>query len=82
MRRKRDAGVWSAMGGCGEQFEVKKKGGKGTAVQEGFHFFLRGDRGSVQPKGGAPSRNPTRAISQDDLIMCVTPWLYVTHNPG
>ena len=58
-----------------------KKGGCGE-VLECVYFFLRGDWGSVQPKGGTLSRNPTRAISQDDLIMCVTPWLYVTHNPG
>ena len=30
---KRDAGVWGGMGGCGEQFEVKKKKRrKGAAV--------------------------------------------------
>ena len=54
---KRDAGVWGAMGGCGEQFEVKR--GWGGAVLEWFHFILRGDWASLWPKGGALSRNPT-----------------------
>lgn len=37
---KRDAGVWGAMGGCGEQFEVKKKkGGEGGSGVGGVSFL-------------------------------------------
>lgn len=35
---------------------------------EWFSFFLRGDWGSLWPKGGALSQNPTRAIAQDDRV--------------
>ena len=34
---KRDAGVWVAMGGCGEQFEVKRGGGMGRVGVVSFH---------------------------------------------
>ena len=35
---------------------------------EWIYFFLRGDWGSLWPKGGAMSHYPTRAITQNDYI--------------
>ena len=36
---KRDAGVWGAMGGGGEQFEVKKKRWEGDSGVGGVSFL-------------------------------------------
>ena len=65
MGRSGDSG---GAGECGEWLELEGGWGGCGVLLEWFYFFLRGNRGSLWPKGEALSHDPTGAITQDDHI--------------